>query len=101
MPLLERRLQLLLDEERYALVRSEAHRSGRSIAAVIREAIDDRFAPQEHEARATAAARLLDRHAAPGPGREPGWDEVKTDLDDDLLRPSNPRRRGPLRHPSP
>ncbi len=86
MGLLERRLQLLLDEERYALVRSEAQRSGRSIAAVIREAIDDRFAAREQDARSAAAVRLLGRHAEPGPGLEPDWDATKLELEDDLLR---------------
>ncbi len=40
---MERRLQLLLDQERYDRVAAEASRSGRSVAAVIREAIDLRF----------------------------------------------------------
>ncbi|WP_295697595.1 hypothetical protein [Lapillicoccus sp.] len=87
MSLLERRLQLLLDEERYALVRAESQRSGRSIAAVIREAIDDRFAVREQDARTAAAARLLERHADPGAGHEPDWDAIKGELEDDLLRP--------------
>lgn len=40
MAVMERRLQLLLDEERYRRVADEAERSGRSVAPVIREAVD-------------------------------------------------------------
>ena len=43
MSVTERRLQILLDEARYRRVAAEADASGRSVAAVIREAIDQRF----------------------------------------------------------
>lgn len=56
---MEKRLQLLLDVPRYARVEKEAARSGRSVAAVIREAIDFRFPDDEHNARTAAAAQLL------------------------------------------
>lgn len=52
---MEKRLQLLLDAERYALVSQEATRSGRSVASVIREAIDVRFEQAEAQARRAAA----------------------------------------------
>lgn len=62
MSLMERRLQLLLDRHRFRLVESEAERSGRSVAAVIREAIDLRFADDDAAARrADAAGELLRR----------------------------------------
>ncbi|MGH3443853.1 MAG: hypothetical protein ACRDPB_00625, partial [Nocardioidaceae bacterium] len=59
MSVMERRLQLLLDADRYRKVADEARRSGRSVAAVIREAIDRRFADEEREAERAAAARRL------------------------------------------
>lgn len=40
MRMLDHRVQILLDEERYQKVASEAEQQGVSIAAVIREAID-------------------------------------------------------------
>lgn len=40
MCMLERRVQILLDEERYRKVADEARRRGISFAALIREAID-------------------------------------------------------------
>lgn len=65
MPLLERRLQLLLDHERYDRVRREADRSGRSVNAVIREAIDVRFADASSR-RSVAAGAFLDLAEASG-----------------------------------
>lgn len=59
MSALERRLQLLLDAERYAKVSAEAQRSGRSVAAVIREAIDLRFVGEQDAVRMASAAELL------------------------------------------
>ncbi len=40
-----RRLQILIDEERYARLEREARRSHRSVAAAIREAIDRTYPP--------------------------------------------------------
>ncbi|MBS43345.1 MAG: hypothetical protein CMH83_09335 [Nocardioides sp.] len=58
MSVMERRLQLLLDQARYDRVEAEARASGRSVAAVIREAIDSRF-PVGHDQRAAAMERFL------------------------------------------
>lgn len=84
MSVMERRLQLLLDRGRYALVLDEAERSGRSVAAVIREAIDRRFADDGARRRA-AAARLLAMTSETN-GVEPDWEETKAALEDDLDR---------------
>lgn len=78
----DRRLQLLLDEQRYALVEGEARRSGRSVAAVIREAIDQRFA-SESQSRSAAAWRLL--AIEPGSGTEPDWADIKASFEQDLV----------------
>lgn len=59
MSALERRLQLLLDQERYELLSARARVEGCSVAAVIREAIDQLFTTQGVEDRAAAAAALL------------------------------------------
>lgn len=73
MSVMERRLQLLLDARRYELVSKEAQRSGRSVAAVIREAIDLRFTQDDTERRMRAARALLDMTATPEstPGEGP------------------------------
>ncbi|MDO5504318.1 MAG: antitoxin [Actinomycetia bacterium] len=70
MSLLEKRLQLLLDVGRYERIAAEADRSGRSVAAVIREAIDFRFPDDGDTGRIQAARDLLDLTATAGP--EPG-----------------------------
>jgi hypothetical protein len=82
MSLMERRLQLLLDQARYDLVEAEASRTGRSVAAVIREAIDYRF-QDDPEARRGAGERLLSRTVTPD-GVEPDWADSKAALMDDL-----------------
>ncbi|AKU15123.1 hypothetical protein VV02_03340 [Luteipulveratus mongoliensis] len=81
---MERRLQLLLDRERYARVEEEAERSGRSVAAVIREAIDWRF-NDDKTTRQRAAADLLGGTTAVL-GTEPDWAETKSVMDADLER---------------
>lgn len=76
MSVMERRLQLLLDAERYARVSREAESSGRSVAAVIREAIDFRFPDDDERVRLEAGreflARALEAQAsAAGPAEGP------------------------------
>lgn len=83
MSVMEKRLQLLLDRERYERVEAEARRSGRSVAAVIREAIDVRF-DSSATRRAEAARLFLERTATPDPGREPEWAEIKQSFEDDM-----------------
>lgn len=93
MSLMERRLQLLLDQERYDRVAAEAAASGRSVAAVIREAIDLRFddAPR---VRFEAGRRLLEMCAAgadeppmPSPRElKDAWDADLADAQDRVLR---------------
>ncbi|GAA1524376.1 ribbon-helix-helix protein, CopG family [Nocardioides humi] len=55
----DRRVQLLLDQETYQRVADEAARTGRSVNAVLREAITARYADEEADARRAAAAREL------------------------------------------
>jgi len=59
MCMLDRRLQILLDEERYRRVAELARRRGVSVARVIREAIDA-FLPGSGTKRAAAGRRILD-----------------------------------------
>lgn len=80
---LERRLQLLLTEEQHARLAAEAARSGRSVNAVIREAID-RQHPDEATRRAAALQRFLDLTEVPDPGPPETWEEIKASLDEDF-----------------
>lgn len=81
---LEKRLQLLLDAHRYALVNDEATRSGRSVASVIREAIDVRFEQAEAQARRSAALQEFLHLVAEHPGPDEDWRTIKARLDEDL-----------------
>jgi predicted DNA-binding protein len=75
---LTRRTQLLLDDERYRRLEERAAASGRSMASLIREAIDVALDEGDAESRAQAGRRLL---AAPlPPGDEPDWEESKRQM---------------------
>lgn len=79
MHMLTRRTQLLLDEERYSRLDRRARTTGRSVAAVIREAIDGQLgAGAEATARREAGDWLLSQ-PAPGPP-EPDWAESKRSM---------------------
>lgn len=71
---LSRRLQVLLDEERYERLEQEAERRGAPVASVVREAVD-RLLAEETDRRA-AGDRLL---AAP-PMPVGDWDEIKREI---------------------
>jgi plasmid stability protein len=60
MPLLNRRTQLLLDDELHRRLREAAAERGISLGALIREAIDEKLSrAQQTEARARAIDKLL------------------------------------------
>ncbi len=73
----ERRLQILLDDDRYRRVARAAKERRTSVAAVIREAIDT--ALPADLARKQAAARAL---LAAEPVEMPDIDELKAELDE-------------------
>lgn len=77
MSVMEKRLQLLLDAHRYQQVAAEASRSGRSVAAVIREAIDVRFEQDEARERRAAA---LGEFLAMGPDTDGPEEDVVAEL---------------------
>ncbi len=83
MPALTRRTQILLDEERHRRLEEEASQTGRSVASIIREAIDLRLGETDRAQRRLEAGRRL--LASPPPARderEPDREAVKSDLYD-------------------
>ena len=87
MSTLERRLQLLLTQEQHARLAEVAKESGRSVNAVIREAID-RQHPDEAAKRAAALKRWLDRTATPveaGLGPTPSAAQLKAEYEQDEI----------------
>jgi hypothetical protein len=62
--MLSRRLQVLIDEQRWARLQSEADRRKVSVGTVVREAIDERY-PSTAERRAAAIQAVLDANPIP------------------------------------
>lgn len=77
MSMLSRRLQILIDEERYERLAAHARERGVSVAEVVRGAID-RFVPVASRRKQRAADRIL--AAEPMPVPEP--DELKRELEE-------------------
>jgi hypothetical protein len=63
----KRRVQILLDEARYRKVEGEARRRGTSIAAVIRDAIDELPTEADVERRRAALEAILAAEPMPVP----------------------------------
>lgn len=78
------RLQLLLDEERYGRVEAEAKRQRISVAAVIRDAIDDQLG-HRHEHKVAAADRILAAEPVDVPPDDELVEEIRR-LRDERLR---------------
>jgi hypothetical protein len=76
MHMLERRLQVLLDEHRYARLAAHADERNLSIGAVVREALD-RMIPATSEERSSAARSILSAEAMAVPGPR----ELRGELD--------------------
>ena len=76
--MLSRRMQILMDEERYERLAEEARRRKVSVAAVIRESIDIALPPRWSD-RATAGAAILAAESMEVPA---SIAELKTELDE-------------------
>jgi predicted DNA-binding protein len=82
---LTRRLQVLIDDERYERLRRESERTGAPIGAIVRAAIDERVGGEvDLEERRAAARRLL--ASPPPPGPEPDWEEEKEKMLDEMYK---------------
>ncbi|MGI8993216.1 MAG: hypothetical protein ACR2FP_02835 [Nocardioidaceae bacterium] len=77
--MLERRVHLLLDEQRYGRVAALAQQRGVSVAAVIRDAIDKGLPSSDDRRRRKAAAVLLAAETMPVPA-DPA--ELMAELDE-------------------
>jgi chromosomal replication initiation ATPase DnaA len=64
---LDRRIQVLVDEDRLSRLESEAERRGVSVSTLVREAIDQRF-PSGADERRLALQRVLDSQPLEVPG---------------------------------
>jgi hypothetical protein len=77
MSMLDRRLQVLIDDERWTRLEHEAARRRVSVSTVVREAIDERY-PSDFEARRAALQAVLD--AEPMEVADP--DQLRTELEE-------------------
>ena len=80
MSTLKRRLHLMIDQARYDKLAAEAERTHRSVADIVRSAIDLHFDDERAEVRAqerrAAAARFLLASADAGDGAGETWEEM-------------------------
>lgn len=79
---MERRLQVLLDQERYDRVAEEAARRGGSVASVIRDAIDIAY-PSQRERQRVALAKWLESTAEPVT-EDVTWEESRRAMEAEL-----------------
>ena len=81
MATLSRRLQVLIDEERWARLEDEATQRGASVATLVRDAIDLAF-PRGELTAVGAAERFLAR-----PSRDLGdWEAAKREIEEGMAR---------------
>lgn len=81
MATLTRRLQVLLDEERFTHLEHLAEQRGTTIAALVRDALDLAYAADRLPAHVAA-----DRFLAHPPIELGSWDDAKRDIEDSLGR---------------
>lgn len=79
--MLNRRLQVLLDNKRFELLSRESERTGAPVGELVRRAIDHEFPQLGGRAeRAQAGRDLLSMPPPPGVGPEPDWTDQKQEM---------------------
>jgi hypothetical protein len=81
--MLNRRLQVLVDDERFERLARESERIGTPVGELVRRAIDHEFpGVGDLTERERAGRELLAMPPPPGDGPEPDWEEQKRELRD-------------------
>lgn len=84
--MLNRRLQVLVDDERYERLSRESERIGAPVGELVRRAIDHEFpGAGDHTERERAGRELL-AMPPPGGGPEPDWEDQKREMLDAPMR---------------
>ncbi len=83
--MLTRRLQVLIDDERYERLARESKRAGAPVGELVRRAIDHEFPQVGRRAERERAGREL-LAMPPPPGPEPDWEEQKREMLDAQMR---------------
>jgi len=85
--MLNRRLQVLVDDERFELLARESERTGAPVGELVRRAIDREFSQGGRGAERERAGReLLALPSPAGDGLEPDWEIQKQEMLDAPLR---------------
>jgi len=85
--MLNRRLQVLVDDERFERLSRESERIGAPVGELVRRAIDHEFPGRGRRAeRARAGEELLAMSPPPGEGPEPDWERQKREMLDEPTR---------------
>jgi hypothetical protein len=85
--MLNRRLQVLVDDERYVRLTRESERIGAPVGELVRRAIDHEFpGAGDDTERERAGRELLAMPPPPGDGPEPDWEDQKQEMLDAPLR---------------
>jgi hypothetical protein len=85
--MLNRRLQVLVDDERYERLSRESERIGAPVGELVRRAIDHEFpGAGDDTERERAGRELLAMPPPPGDGPEPGWEDQKQEMLDAPMR---------------
>ena len=85
--MLNRRLQVLVDDERFDLLARESERTGAPVGELVRRAIDREFSQGGRRAEREQAGReLLTMSPPPGDGLEPDWEVQKRDMLDSPMQ---------------
>jgi hypothetical protein len=87
MHMLNRRLQVLVDDARFERLAEESKRSGAPVGELVRRAIDREFPGAGPGAERERAGReLLAMPPPPGDGPEPNWEDQKREMLDAPMR---------------
>lgn len=84
---MNRRLQVLVDDERYERLAQESARIGAPVGELVRRAIDREFPRAgRNPEREQAGRELLAMAPPPGQGPEPDWEDQKREMLDAPMR---------------
>ncbi len=85
--MLNRRLQVLVDDERFERLARESERIGAPVGELVRRAIDHEFPGKGRDAERERAGReLLEMPPPPGDGPEPDGEDQKREMLDANMR---------------
>jgi hypothetical protein len=85
MATLQRRVQILFDPTQYAALEAEAAATHQSVAAVVRDAVNDRLRRTRRSKQAALKSLFLSADADPVAAPE-DWDAFKDELEAEALR---------------